>query len=211
MNTHSAALCAAVVCLAAPACIVNADPRPASPPAPPTAAASWVATDNDVFGNWKTEDGEAGNEIKFSPDHTLAVYDEGYGAIGPFVSTWKLVNNHVVIADTYQYRELGSENAHYKAPPFNAGYGNDLQVIRVNGHTVLMPMISVAPAQVNGRPVLMPINSATLAQEYGFAPIWCFWHFTIQRGYAILPQDAIDLNNAIYKRLRDAARKHKQK
>ena len=164
-----------------------------------------------MYGNWKTEDGEASNEIKFSPDHTLAVYEEGYGAIGPFVSTWNLVNNHIIIADAYQYRGAGSEDAHYKAPPFSAGYGNDLQVIRVNGHTVLMPMSNVAPAQINGRPVLTSINSATLAQEYGFAPVWCFWHFTIQRGIATLPQDAINLNDAIYKQMRDAARKRKQK
>lgn len=172
---------------------VGADPKLTPLPAPPTVTSPWIATNNDVFGNWKTENGDSGYEIKFSPDHTLAVFDEGYGAIGPFVSMWKLVNNHVMIAKTYQYQGPGSEDVHYKAPPISAGYGSDLQVIRVNGHTVLMPS-----------------NNAVSAQKIGYAPVCCFWHYTVQHGIDTLPQDAIDLNKAVYKLARYEERKHKQ-
>ena len=107
MNTRFAALCAAAVCLAAPACLVNADQKPTSPAADPR-----VVTEKNVVGDWQTR-GE-GWRMVLSTDHTAAVYSEGVFESKPSFTTWKLVGNHVVIRDASlfkmdHYEDLGSD------------------------------------------------------------------------------------------------------
>ena len=107
MNIRLTALCAALTCLVAPACIANADQKPILPTAAPR-----VVSEKDVLGDWQTQ-GE-GWRMVLNADHTAAVYFEGVIESNPSFTAWKLVGNQVIISDASlfkrdYYEDLGSD------------------------------------------------------------------------------------------------------
>ncbi len=179
MNVKNAAIIIALVSAAFSAHAISADPEPV----PPTAVSPWIATDNNVVGNWEMGPPE-GWKLRFNADHTVAAYEEGVFEHGPLTSTWRLVNNHVIISDAYVPRKPGPK----------IGYDNDMQVVRVKGYTVLLPN-----------------DNLEMAQKYGFGTAFCFWHYTIQYGLDAFPQVAVEIDKATYKMLRheQSTNKHK--
>ena len=131
-------------------CVVYADSKPLSSPAPATATAPWVASEKDVCGDWMDRNSTCW-EVRFEPNHVLNAYHGDYAGLGPYTSTWNLVNNHVIVNNSVALREQGFFN----------DWGNDLLVMKVTNHIVLLP-----------------VENLPLVERYGLASPLCLWRST---------------------------------
>lgn len=155
-------LCLVLSCIAVSLGGVKADQQAAPAPHLLPAVTPWAASESDVLGDWQTAGGE-GWRIKLLSDHTIAAYFEGVFESKPALSTWKLEHNHLIIHDASIF-QLGKVK----------DYSNDLVVLRVEGHVVLLPRENLA-----------------LVQRYGLASFFCFWRWTT-KGLDALPTGEID-------------------
>ena len=176
VNIYLAALCLAPFCTAAFAGDAQAVPKPVPP-----ASAVWVANEQDVCGDWMDKDFKYW-EIRFEPNHTLDAYHGDIGGFGPYVSTWKLVDNHVVVSDSLALRKQG----------FFDDWGSNFLVMKVNRHIVLLPMKNLA-----------------LVQRYGLASPLCLWRST-KNGVDDLVDKTIDTRKVMKQLLAQEQTKQKQ-
>ena len=176
MNARLIAFCAAPACTASFVHDVKADPKLL--PSPVNAV--WAAAEKDVVGGWMDRASKYW-EVQFEPNHTLHAYHGDYGALGPYVSTWKLVNNHVIVSDSAALRKQG----------FFDDWGNDFLVMKVKHHIVLLPM-----------------KNLPLAQKYGLASPLCLWRST-KDGVDDLVDKTID-NRKVFEQLEHEQIKQKQ-
>lgn len=181
MNVENVAITAVLVPAAFSAHAVNADPKPVSLPAPPIAVAPWIAAEKDVCGGWMDRNGTYW-ELQFGSDHTLNAYHGDIGGAGPYASTWKLVNNHVIVSSSIALRKQG----------FFDDWGNDLLVMKVKNHIVLLP-----------------VENLPLVERYGLASPLCLWRST-NSGVDDLADKAIDTRKVMEQLLKRNQSKQKQ-
>ena len=119
-------------------------------------------------------------EVTFDADHTLNAYHGDPAGFGPYISTWKLVNNHIIITDTPALRKQG----------FDTDWGYDLLVMKVKNHVALLP-----------------IADLPLVQKFGLASFLCFWRST-KNGLDVLHDKSLD-NRSIHEQFKREQNKQK--
>lgn len=181
MNVKNAAIIAALVSAAILAHGVNANPKPVPLPASSTASTPWVAAEKDVYGDWMDRDSTYW-QIQFGPNHALTAYHGDFAGLGPYISTWKLVNNHVIVSDSVALRKQG----------FFDDWGNDLIVMKFKNHIVLLP-----------------IENLPLVERYGLASPLCLWRST-KSGVDNLVDKTIDTRKVMEQLLERDQSKQKQ-
>lgn len=146
MNIRLVARCAVIACLVAPAYIANADQKPKVDREPMSpAAASQSVSKKDVLGDWQTQ-GE-GWRMVLNADHSAAIYSEGVFESKPSFTTWKLVDNHVIISDASLFK-IGNIVA----------LGNDFLLISYKNQFVMLSK-----------------RELPIAEKRGFAACNCLW------------------------------------
>lgn len=146
------------VLLGIPAC--HAAPPPFNPPA---------VSEKDVLGNWCLGTW-SDNEwvITIYPNHTLKAVLDGYGALGPVTTSWRLGGNQLYVDTKPLIKPFGLELA---GPAFS----RPLTVSRYRSNVVLLPE-----------------SNARLIRAHGPEPALCFWHYTVdkRKGTQLPPEAA---------------------
>ena len=176
----AATLALSLSCMINSADSLKADQKAAPPPLS-SSDKLWSASESDLIGDWHTGDAE-GWRVKLNPDHSTAIYSEGVIEGKPSFSTWKLINNRVIISDEAAF-QMGNVK----------GYANELIAMRFRN-----------------RVVLLPAENLPLAEKYGLAPFFCFWR-SGSKGSNGLPRDFVKLNNEAYKLIQKDIEKDKRK